>query len=160
MSKNEHKTVCANTRGIIVSFRDVNKHKFVPYNRTVEDKQLYGSVKYQSVFNKTQEKIYVQTVYGLDAFSYKEIKAMSVEQKSVIIQRYSRVQKVISKLKSDCYELSLMNLLKKVFHHSELMQEFCKAETTPIFSDILSQEQIAKVLVQKRLLPENFFQLA
>lgn len=160
MSKNEHKTVCANTRGIIVSFRDVNKHKFVPYNRTVEHKQLYGTVKYQSVFNKTQEKIYAQTVYGLDAFSYGEIKAMSVEQKSTIIRRYSIVQKVLSKLRNDFYEMNLLTLLKKVFHHSDLMQEFCKVETTPILSDVLSQEQIAKVLVQKRLLPENFFQLA
>lgn len=159
MIRKEHKTVCANTRGIIISFRDVNKHKFVPYNHVVEQKQLYGTVKYQPVFNHTQQKLYMETVYGFNAYSILEIRKMTQEQKSEVIKRYTRVQKIIARLKDEILESQLFGMLKKVFHHSELMQEICKADTKPIACQVLTEEHIAKVLVEKRLLPHNFFQL-
>ena len=48
--RNPHKTVSANSKGIVVSFGDVNKHKFIKYEPTaVEQIQLYGTVKYQKI---------------------------------------------------------------------------------------------------------------
>lgn len=160
MSKKEHKTVSAKTHGIIISFRDVNKHMYVPYSAAIQQKQLFGTVKYQPVFNQNQEKLYKETVYGLNAYTGVQIRQMSAAQKSYIIKRYTRVQYIISQLKTQILENQLFDMLKKVFHHSELMQQICQAEAKPIACQVLTEEQIAKILVEKRLLPENFFQLA
>ena len=159
MSKKEHKTVSAKTHGIIISFRDVNKHMYVPYSAAVERKQLYGTVKYQPVFNQNQERLYKETVYGLNAYTGVQIRQMSPAQKSYIIKRYTRVQYIISQLKNQLLENQLFTMLKKVFHHSELMQQICQAEVKPIACQVLTEEQIARILVEKKLLPENFFQL-
>ena len=58
MSNNPHKAISANSKGIIISFRDVNKHKFIPYeSKMVNSIQIKGTAKYQKldrpVFNKS-----------------------------------------------------------------------------------------------------------
>jgi len=160
MSNKEHKTVSARAHGIIISFRDVNKHKFVPYNEHVQNKQLYSKPVQPQVFNKFQETMYTQAIYGLGAYSEQQLKKMTPKERFEIIKRYSKAQAVIKRFKDALYENSMMNVLKQVFHHSELMQEFCSVKPEPILSQVINEQAIAQVLIQHGLLPQNFFKLA
>ena len=76
---NPNKTISANSKGIVVSFGDVNKHKFIKYEFTaVTQIQLSGTVKYQKIehsgFNPTQEKLFAEAMYGLNFYTAAEIK--------------------------------------------------------------------------------------
>lgn len=159
MSNKEHKTVSATTRGIIISFRDVNKHKYVPYNAHVERKQLYNKPLGPVLFNSVQDRLFTRTVYGLGAYTTQELKTMSPKTRSHVIRRYARTKAVITRLKDDFYEQNLLGMLKQIFHHSPLMQSFC-TKSEPIISQVLNDQTIAQALVKEGLLPKNFFQLA
>ncbi len=68
---NPNKVISANSKGITITFRDVNKHKFVYYsnNDYVRKIQLHGTTKYQKLehtdFNKSQKRLYNVAVYGV-----------------------------------------------------------------------------------------------
>ena len=98
---NPNKTISANSKGIVVSFGDVNKHKFIKYELTVVTQiQLYGTVKYQKIeqsgFNSTQEKLFAEAMYGLNFYTAAEIKVMPVEKKRHIVK--SITYRIISTL--------------------------------------------------------------
>ena len=103
---NPNKTISANSKGIVVSFGDVNKHKFVKYESVlVQQIQLYGTVKYQKIehpgFNPMQEKLYAEAMYGLNFYTAAEIKVMPVEKKRHVIVLYTRVQKMLNMWKQE-----------------------------------------------------------
>jgi hypothetical protein len=160
MSNKEHKTVSARAHGIIISFRDVNKHKFVPYNEHVQNKQLYSKPVHPQVFNTFQETMYVQALYGFGAYSEQQIQKMTPKERAEIIKRYSKAQAVIKRFKDAVYETTVMNLFKQLFHHSETMQEFCSIKPEPTLSKIINEQAIAELLIKHNLLPLNFFKLA
>ena len=84
MPKNEAKTVSANSIGIVVSFTDINKHRYIPYSKAVREKQLHPNPKYQqttSVLNSIQKKMYDQCLYGLNQYSQEEIIKLSYKEK-------------------------------------------------------------------------------
>jgi hypothetical protein len=92
---NPNKTISANSKGIVVSFGDVNKHRFIKYESTaVQQIQLYGTVKYQKIeetgFNPTQEKLYAEAMYGLNFYTAEEIKVMPAEKKRYVIVLYTK----------------------------------------------------------------------
>jgi hypothetical protein len=171
---NPNKTVSANSKGIVVSFGDVNKHKFIKYESSAVNKiQLYGTVKYQKIeqpgFNPIQEKLYYEAVYGLNFYTTDEIKSMSVEKKRSIIVLYTRVQKLFNRWKQeiickqvDAFFLALFPnspFTKFLVENSDYYDKNLECSLTLRDLGVTNERIIAEKLVESKLLPYNFFKL-
>jgi hypothetical protein len=171
--RNPHKTVSANSKGIIVSFGDVNKHKFIKYELTgVEQIQLYGTVKYQKIeqvgFNPIQERLYAEALYGLNFYTAEELKAMPAEKKRSIMVLYTRVQRMLNRWKQEIIWKQVDSLLISLFPRSPIIKFISENEyydrdlecpLTLRDLGITSETVIAEKLIQSKLLPYNFFKL-
>ena len=163
------KTVSTTSTGIVVSFTDVNKHKFIPYENTqVKNLQINGTKKYQSLekrFTKKQQAAYARLVYGLDAFSEKEIAGMSLKTKMKIATNHNKVQKFLNKLKQEVVNSTANNFLNALFPKSEFVKSITKTNDydekfhcTLTFKELgITKFKIAEHLVKINLLPIDFF---
>jgi hypothetical protein len=172
--RNPHKTVSANSKGIIVSFGDVNKHKFIKYEPTgVEQIQLYGTVKYQKIeqvgFNPIQERLYAEALYGLNFYTAEELKEMPAEKKRSIMVLYTRVQRMLNRWKQEIIWKQVDSLLISLFPRSPIIKFLSENEyydrdlecpLTLRDLGITSETVIAEKLIQSKLLPYNFFKLS
>ena len=174
MSKNPHKTVCATSRGIIMSFRDSYKHKFVTYDQQspLYTLQVYGRVKYQEVekpvFNKVQQQLYAEIVYGLNYFSEEEKTRMSAKKRFGIMHAYKKAQKILNYWKQQLVNKRADNIMQKLFPHSPITKVFIETQgcnstevDTHTFKELgITQPMIAERLIAAKLLPADFFKLA
>jgi hypothetical protein len=113
---NPNKTISANSKGITITFGDVNKHRFVYYNNNndvVKKIQQKGTVKYQTVeefgFNKIQQKLYAEAVYGLKVIPNEVLMEMRVEAIRKIQDTHRKAKEVINIVPNDtkCPTLSI-----------------------------------------------------
>lgn len=173
MRFNPHKTVSASSKGIIISFRDANKHMFLPYeNPVLEDIQLNGHKRYQQletpVFNSVQHKLYAEAVYGLSYFSTEQVEQMSKSKKLRVMAKYAKAQRILNRWKQEIVHEKVDSLLLALFPHSPLTKTLVETKgydrdtkETHSFKELgISQQDIASRLIEENLLPENFFQLA
>lgn len=170
MSKYQHKTVSANSRGIIVSFHDTKKHKFVNYsNEYVENVQVYGKQPYNTpLFNKVQQKLYGEVVYGLNVYTNTQIQQMPEHQKKTIIRRYTIAQRVINKFKQRVFQNLVDKFFLNLFPRSPILKAFSEIDAYDpkeidrhTFKELgITQKDVADKLLEKGLLPRDFYQLA
>ena len=172
MSANPHKTVSANSQGIIISFRDANKHRFQPYaNLHVEEIQTRGKSKYQSVdnpgFNKIQQKLYAEVVYGISHYSEEEVSKMSKTKKLRLLARYAKAQRILNRWKQEIVSETVDSFMLTFFPNSRVTKVLVETKgydrshhDSHSFKELgLTQEDVAAKLVEVNLLPKNFFQL-
>lgn len=172
MAFNPNKTVSANSRGIVISFRDVNKHRFFPYeNLHVEEIQTKGKVSYQKVttstFNKVQQQLYAETVYGLSYYHEKDLKKMSKAKKQRVLSRYAKAQRILNRWKQEIVSETVDAFLLALFPNSKVTKALVETKgfdrqthDSHSFKELgITQEDVAKKLIDVKLLPENFFQL-
>jgi len=172
MSNNPHKAVSANSKGIIISFRDVNKHKFIPYeSKMVKSIQINGTANYQKlerpVFNKIQQKMYAEVIYGLNVYTNIQQKELSKERRMELISRYNKAQNVLNQWKKQIVDDKINTLLTILFPNSSIARDMCKIPTYEphhkdrhTFRELgLTQEKIAYKLIETGVLPDNFFNL-
>jgi len=171
---NPNKTISANSKGITITFGDVNKHKFVYYNNNdvVKNIQVHGKNMYQNIeefgFNKIQQKLYAETVYGLKAIPNEVLMEMRVEAIRKIQARHARAKEVINNYKQEVSNNNIDTLLAKLFPKSPIVKEMIKVKG--VESDIkcfislkdlkISPKMLAERLIKFKVLPENFFKLA
>lgn len=168
---NPNKTASANSKGIILSFRDTNKHSFVNYEMSGFSKFQSDLPRYQEienpVFNRIQQKIYGQAVYGLGFYTEKQVIKMAPAKKQFITDTYNKVQKILTCWKQDVANEKVDRFLLALFPNSRIAKAFVNTKghdesikTKHTFKDLgLSQVNIAKKLIESRVLPENFFNL-
>lgn len=173
MRFNPHKTVSAGSKGIIISFRDANKHRFLPYeNLHVEEIQQKGKSKYQVLeqpaFNKIQQQLYAETVYGLSYFSEDDISKMSKSKKLRVLAKYAKAQRILNRWKQEIVYSKVDSILLALFPNSPITKILVdtkgydrSSRETHSFKELgLTQKDVASKLMEVKLLPENFFQLA
>lgn len=174
MRFNPHKTVSAGSKGIIISFRDANKHRFMPYetNLHIEEIQQKGKSKYQvmdqPVFNKIQQQLYAETVYGLSYFSETDISKMSKSKKLRVLAKYAKAQRILNRWKQEIVYSKVDSIFLALFPNSRITKLLVDTQgydrssrETHSFKELgLTQEDVANKLMEVKLLPENFFQLA
>jgi hypothetical protein len=177
MSKfNAEKAITANSKGIIISFRDVNKHKFVEYqNSYVKNVQTFGTAKYQrkeieQAFNDIQRSLYQKTIYGFSAYSPEELNTLTHKEKQEIIVRYTKVQRILNKLKQETLYKAVDDFLLSLFPKSKTIKSMTNVSgflKEPVLEEEITFNQlgiskfaIANKLVEYSLLPKNFFNLA
>jgi hypothetical protein len=173
MRNNPHKTVCAGTKGIIISFRDANKHRFMPYdNVQVQEIQTKGTVKYQPLeqppFNAIQQKLYAEAVYGLSYYSDQDVREMSKSKKLRVLARYAKAQRVLNRWKQEIVYEKVDSFLLALFPHSAITKALVETKgydrssrESHTFKELgLTPQDIASKLMEAHLLPQDFFQLA
>lgn len=173
MRFNPHKTVSAGSKGIIISFRDANKHRFMPYeNVQVDQIQQAGKTKYQvleqPVFNKIQQQLYAETVYGLSYFSAEDVSKMSKSKKLRVLAKYAKAQRILNRWKQEIVYAKVDSILLDLFPHSSITKILVdttgydrSTRESHSFKELgLTQKDVASKLIEVKLLPVNFFQLA
>lgn len=170
---NPNKTVTANSKGIVISYGDESKLRYVPYkSKQVTDIQMFGKVKYQTldkpVLNRTQRKLYSEVLYGIKAYEQTEIMALTQKDVLRITSVHRRVQHFLNRWKQEIMDSKVNHLLSKLFPNSPAAKTVCsikgynRAYTAKYtFKDLgLTQEAVASKLIEMGFLPKNFFELA
>jgi hypothetical protein len=176
MSKtNVNKTVSCNSKGIVISYGDANKHQFMQYETPAHVKkiQLQGTVKYQKIeeFKLTpkQKDVYAKTVYGFKAYTKEELNALSEQARIDVTVTYSKVQRILRNWKQDITFSNLDRFMLALFPNSPVVKAMCAAtghiddipkEDEILFKELgIRQEHIIAKLMQVELLPKNFYEL-
>lgn len=169
MRNYQNKTISVNSKGLIITFTDSNKHQFIKFEN--QDVPRRMPAKYQEiekpVFNEKQQKMYSEALYGLNIYSEEQIKKMPKSVVMKIAQRCQAVQMIINRWKQEIVNDRVDGFLLKLFPKSPVVKQITSVKgyddsikSTIPFKDLqLNQQKIAQKLVSLRLLPENFFQL-
>lgn len=165
---NPNKTISVNSRGIVVSFVDTNKHFFVKFeNQDIRTTPKRIQEIEEPVFNKTQQKMYSEALYGLNVYTEQEISRMPKSRVVTIMNRFHNVQKYINQLKQEIVNDRVDSFLTSLFPKSPITKAFVETKGTDdsirskfSFKELdLDQKTIATKLVKVGLLPKNFFNL-
>lgn len=171
---NPNKIISANSKGISIKFGNVNKRKFVYYNdnNTVKNIQIYGKNTYQNVeefgFNKIQQQLYAQAVYGLKSIPNEVLMEMRVEAIRTIQRRHLKAKEVINNYKQEVSNKKVDDFLAKLFPKSPIIKQMLNVKgidpNIQCFISLkelgISPKMLAERFVKFKVLPENFFKLA
>ena len=169
MRNKQNKTVSVNSKGIIISYTDSNKHMFVKFEN--QDVPRYMPAKYQKiekpVFNEKQHKMYSEALYGLSIYPESMVSKMPKKILMKIATRTELVQKIINRWKQEIVNDKVDSFLLELFPNSPVVKDMVGIEADDSikcnfsFKEVgLNQEKIAKKLISLNLLPLNFFDLA
>lgn len=170
------KTASCNSRGIVISYGDRNKHQFVNYdfkNNHVQKIQISGKTNYQfkkpiKDFTPLQEELYSKVVYGFNAFTSKELSTMSSSKRFHVKLMYNKAHKLLNRWKQEIINEKINNFFLKLFPKSPVVKQLTSVNgyddsldvSCITFKDLgVSKSQIAEKLIEHNILPNNFFQL-
>ena len=173
---NTEKSISANSRGIIISYGDANKHQYMTYETPAHVKkiQLEGTVKYQRIeedvkLTPKQKDLYSKVVYGFKAYTKEEIAAMSERKKMNVTVTYTKAQRILRNWKQDITFSFIDKLLVALFPKSPIVSQMCSTEghledyskeDEISFKDLgINQQKIIDKLLEFELLPKNFYEL-
>jgi len=154
--------------GIVISYRESNRYQYLAYQDGERSKPMK---RYQELskplFNKIQQKLYAEIVYGLKAFSDKQLAEMSKNEVKRIESTHFKVQVTLNNWKQEITYQRVDKLLLALFPKSPIVKRFASVKGPhpkiidgQTFKDLgLSQTQIAQKLVSEGFLPENFFSI-
>lgn len=169
---NPNKTVTASSKGIIISFRDCNKHKYLPYqSNIVENIQQNGKVRYQElelpVFNSRQKQLFQEKLYGLNIYKPEEVLKFSKKRRTKILIIYKRVQHFLNRWKQEIVNEQVDKFLNALFPKSPIVKQMCSVKgydrgfrSKQTFKELgITENKVAIKLIEGGFLPTNFFQL-
>lgn len=183
---NEHKVVSANTTGFTVYYIDSQRHFTYKYDQPLLPylKKLkilgdnYKGKRYQefdcSEFNGYQRRLYKDAVYGLNSYSLRDLRSMTLKEKLEIKKLNHSAQQALNDWKQELVNDmvddllihglphcgKLMDKIKAVFQVGERFTSR-KEISNLSFADLkLTKRDVALRLMQKGILPQDFFRAA
>ena len=107
-----------------------------------------------------------RALYGLKAYEQEEIEQMLFQKKRRIIKVYKRSQDILNEYKQEKIN-EKTNVIFSIFKNSKLCQDIISYnETDKEFLNTLSfkdlgikKEDLIKLLYQKGILPQNFYEI-
>jgi hypothetical protein len=166
---NSNKTISVNSKGIVISYTDSNKHMFVKFqNQDFPKRKLLEKVQEieTPVFNEKQQRMYSEALYGTTIYTEAFVNKMPKRVLVKIITRCEAVQKVINRWKQEIVNHKVDCLLTGLFPKSPIVKQMVGIEADDTVKCYLSlkdlgldQVKVAQKLVSLNLLPENFFDL-
>ena len=124
----------------------------------------------QDKFNTYQNFLYKRALFGLSVYSREELDAMHYSKKKRINGVHLRAQKVLNVWKQELIHDFVSNFLCRLFHHSTFAKDYAEKFagivddtyiSTTEFKDLgVRKENIIDKLIQERILPSNFYELA
>ena len=171
--RNSEKTISANSKGIVISYGDVNKHMFTSYrSEYVKKIQLEGTKKYQKfdqfVLNSVQDELYYKTLYGLSGYTSEELAEMSRSKRSKVIITYTKAHRILNRWKQELINEYVNGFMSKLFPNSPVVKQLVGVngyDNTLDCSHIsfkelgVTRKAIINKLIEFRVLPENFYSL-
>ena len=174
---NSEKTISANSKGIIISYGDVNKHMFTHYESKysfINKIQIEGTTKYQKIsetkqFTFLQQEMYEKIVYGFAAYTKEELVSMSKTKKFSVTIAYTKAHRLLNRWKQEIINEQMNTLLVKIFPNSPIIKQMLSVNgyddnldaKNILFKDLgISKQAIATKLIEFGFLPNNFYQLA
>jgi len=172
---NPNKTISASATGVLICYADSQKHQWMYYdNKTNPNNKHYpakGVSKYQQLefksFNKTQQQLYNQVVYGLSSYSESELAELSPAKKRKITDLFNKTQILLNLWKQEIINESVNSFLSKMFPNSRVVKDLAemkdvdnKIKNKMSFKELkITRVMIATRLVEAKILPVNFFNL-
>lgn len=172
----QNKVVTATTNGISINYIDKRKNFFIKYgkeNDTLLEKHISNNFKnYQETvnLNPKQIRVYRLAIYGIEILSEKELKMLTVMEKSKLIENQKQTQIVLNRWKQQITDIQINNLLSKLFPNSKIVQELnlnnndYYADTLvnySTFKDLqISHKMIIDKLIETEKLPLNFYKIS
>jgi hypothetical protein len=133
--------------------------------------QLFAGKYYKEAFSLTpyQQSLYNKCTRGFDAYSYQELKNMSVQERRDIMTKYSKTKEVLNTMKQFAITNTVSTLFNKLFPDARgtglslLMfptkDKFFRAEMS--LKDLgVTRTAIIKRLIAEEILPNNFLNKA
>jgi len=131
----------------------------------------YQSVVYeQDPFNSYQNFLYKRALFGLSVYTTEELSKMHSAKKKRIQSVHERAQNILNTWKQKLSHEMTSKFLSEMFHHSKLVKDYVEKFAEEIDSDYISRidfkslgvckKDIIDKLIQERILPHNFYQLA
>jgi hypothetical protein len=170
---NPNKSINSNSRGILISYDDQKRHflNYEPKREVVKSTQINGNARYQQKlfeFNRAQLKLYNEAVYGFKAYSNEVVMEMRPHHIKRIQSIHGKAKEVINEYKLEIANAEIDSFLSKLFPKSKIAKAIVdvKGVDTSVkiplsLKDLkITSESLAKRLVQYKVLPENFFNLA
>jgi hypothetical protein len=168
MKINPHKTVSAKANGIVISFRESNKNHFMAYQdgHTTDKPVRYQTIS-RPAFNKVQQKLYAETVYGLTAFTTDELEMMPKTRKKSVLSRFLKAQDILNQWKQHLVYSKIDHILLSLFPRSRVVKQITSISGVDkdlkdrhTFKELgINQVEIAQKLVEEGILPKDFFSL-
>lgn len=168
---NQEKTISANSNGIVISYRDANKHQFIKYENTyVKNVQLNSNVNYQQIdaiyLSPKQKNLYFRLLHGFKIFTSEELKTFNSSTKKSILINYTKAQRILDRLKQDIIYSNVDNFMLFLFPKSKFIKEMTSVDgylndkNNISFKELgISQQNIINKFIENELLPKNFYQL-
>jgi hypothetical protein len=179
-TNNQHKVISCGPQKITIYHLDSNKHRFESYDQPLKshlDKlQLFGSAykgkvyqEYEQEFTSVQMRQYHDAMFGLKSYSSQQLRSMSQKEKAEIMQMHTAANKVLGKWKQQLASRMVDDMLTKLIPKAKSAKEMIaltKGRTdntmrvNMTFRDLkVTKAQIAQKLVDKNILPQDFFEL-
>jgi len=170
--KNSNKSVSANSKGIVISYGDSNKHMFVNYQtpQHVEQIQIYGSKRRTEdtiVLNSKQKDLFQKVVYGFSAYSKEEMANMSNAKKFKVKMTYAKAHRILNRWKQEIVNETVDTLFLTLFPKSSITKAMISEkgyddslDCVISFKELgVSKKSVLNKLIEFGLLPKNFFNL-
>lgn len=136
------------------------------FSQRIEDLRKSESYK-EPVFSRYQQKLYKSRFYGLNVYSRRELKRMSISDKLHIQAQHERTKEFINDWKLNLINSRSNGFIKSLFSHSPVAKKFVSLRCKQIDPDLKDEFNFSKMGISKRiialkmveagLLPKNFF---
>lgn len=133
-------------------------------------KRFQNIVYEQDPFNNYQNFLYKRALFGLSIYTQEELLKMHTAKKKRIQSVHERAQKILNAWKQKLSHEITSKFLAQVFHHSKLVKDYVEKFAEETDSDYISRvdfkslgiskKNIIDKLIEERILPHNFYQLA
>lgn len=149
--------------------------QFIPYEKPINEPLKQSILKINSQLSQRQLKLFRECLYGLNLYSFEEISLMSKEEKMRIINVHREAQQLINLSKWQADKNLSDSFLEKIIAKSKgnfkkILSWFKDAIPSIEIEDnmeinhsplrVLGKiENILNKLIEKHILPENFYQL-
>lgn len=170
-----NKSISCTSAGMLVLYCDTNKHTWMYYEKMTTPQNnntpLKGVLSFEYVefkeFNRIQKELYSKAIYGLSYYTQEEQNSLSLEEKKNVINTFNHAQKVINTWKQELINEETNNFLSTFFPNSKLAKTMKEISCVDPFTKCMcsfkelgiKKPMIASKLVEKNVLPQNFFQL-
>lgn len=120
--------------------------------------------KRENKYSTYQNTLYRRALFGLKGLSSEELAQLNNQEKEYITRKYYKTQKILNVFKQQVVIQYSNCVMKQFFPHSKITSEMLKdTETDAKFINTLSfndlnitKEHLVQLLMEKRILPENF----
>lgn len=147
----------------------------VIYSGKLEDyqrnpKRFQTIVYEQDPYNSYQNFLYKRALFGLSIYNEEELIKMHNAKKKRIQSVHERSQRILNAWKQKLSHEITSKFLTQLFHHSKFVKDYAEKFAEEIDSDYISRidfkslgvtkRDIIDKLIEERILPHNFYQLA